>query len=156
MMFKTHLMFGLFISLILFSYFDLNPLIFILILVFCSILPDIDHGKSYIGRKLFFISFIINWIFGHRKLIHSVIFATIIAFLIRNFFGLYWVPFYLGYLSHIFLDALTKQGVYLFYPSDFKIKGFIKTNGVIEKMFLVFLACLNVVFIVKYFLEIFK
>lgn len=152
MMFKTHLMFGLFLSLLLFSYFNLNPLVFILILVFCSILPDIDHGKSYIGRRLFFISFIIKWIFGHRKLIHSIIFATIIALLIRNFFELYWVPFYLGYLSHIFLDALTKQGVYVFYPSSFKIRGFIKTNGIIEKMFLVCLAVINLIYLIRVFI----
>ena len=152
MMFKTHLMFGLFLSLLFFSYFDLNPFIFIIVLVFCSILPDIDHGKSWIGRKLRIISWITNFIFGHRKLIHSIIFTTIIAFLIRNFFGLYWVPFYLGYLSHIFLDILTKQGVYLFYPSNFKINGFIKTNGIIEKVFLVFLFVLNLLLTVKYIL----
>lgn len=148
-MFKTHLLFALLISLLTFNYSNINPLIYILIFVFTASLPDIDHNKSKIGRKLFFISFFINWIFGHRKLIHSVVFATILALIIRFTLGLYWIPFYLGYLSHILLDALTKQGVYLFYPSSFKIHGFIKTNGIIEKLFLVILAVLNVVLIIR-------
>src|SRR3989344_9126219 len=151
-MFKTHLLFAFLISLLTFKYFDLNPLIFIGILVFSGILPDIDHGKSYIGRKLFIFSWIINLVFGHRKLIHSILFATIIALLIRTFFGLYWIPFYLGYLSHLLLDGLTKQGVYIFYPSDFRIKGFVKTNGIIEKVFLLILAGVNVFYLFYYIL----
>ncbi len=151
-MFKTHFLFALFLSLLTINYFGLSPIFYILILLFAGSLPDIDHYKSKIGRKLFIISFLINFIFGHRKLIHSVIFATILAIVIRVFFGLYWIPFYIGYLSHLFLDSLTKQGVYLFYPSNFRIHGFIKTNGIIEKVFLVFLLVLNTVFITKYIL----
>ena len=150
MMFKTHLMFSLLIALLIFKYFNLNPLIFILILVLAGSLPDIDHSKSKIGRKLFFISFFVNLIFGHRKLIHSVIFATALSFLIRIFFGEYWIPFYIGYLSHLLLDILTKQGLYPFYPSNFKLNGFIKTNGLIEKLFLSILIISNIFLISKY------
>jgi len=151
MMFKTHLLFGLFVSLLLFSHFDLNPLIFILVLVFCSILPDIDHSKSWIGRRFKIISWIINFIFGHRKLIHSLFFALALSLVIKIFFNNYYIPFAFGYLSHLFLDGLTKQGIYLFYPLKFRIRGFIKTNGIIEKIFLVFLFVLNLVYLIKIF-----
>ena len=149
MMFKTHLMFSLLISLLIFKYFNLNPLIFILILVLAGSLPDIDHSKSKIGRKLFFVSFFVNLFFGHRKLIHSIIFASVLSLIIKIAFGNYWIPFYIGYLSHLFLDSLTKQGLYIFYPSNFKLKGFIKTNGLLEKLFLLILVILNVYYIIK-------
>ena len=149
MMFKTHLMFSLLISLLIFKYFNLNPLVFILILVLAGSLPDIDHTKSKIGRKLFFVSFFVNLVFGHRKLIHSIIFASVLALIIKLSFGYYWIPFYIGYLSHLFLDSLTKQGLYIFYPSNFKLSGFIKTNSLLEKLFLLVLFILNVYYIVK-------
>ena len=151
-MFKTHLLFALFISLLIINYFNLNPLIFILILVFSAVLPDIDHSKSWIGRKIKPLSFLVNFIFGHRRLIHSLFFALVIGVLINIFFDNYYIPFVIGYLSHLFLDTITKQGVYLFYPFKFRIHGFIKTNGIIEKMFLWFLGLINVIYIVKYIL----
>jgi len=151
-MFKTHLLFSLFLALLIFNYFNLNPYLFVIILVFSAILPDIDHGKSWIGRKLKLFSFIINLIFKHRRFIHSIIFASIAALIIRIFLGLYWIPFYIGYLSHLVLDAFTKQGVYLFYPSNFRIKGWVKVNGLTERAFLVFLGIINIIYIVKYIL----
>ncbi|AJF62409.1 MAG: Membrane-bound metal-dependent hydrolase [archaeon GW2011_AR20] len=148
-MFKTHLMFSLLVSSLIFKYFSLNPYLFVLILVLAGSLPDIDHTKSRIGRKLFIISWIINFFFGHRRLIHSIIFASILSLVIKMVFNEYWIPFYIGYLSHLFLDVLTKQGLYIFYPSNFKLDGFIKTNGLFEKVFLFILFVLNVYLIIK-------
>ena len=144
-------MFSLLVSLLIFKYFSLNPYLFILVLVLAGSLPDIDHAKSKIGRKLFFISFFVNLFFGHRKLIHSIIFATGLSLLIKILFEEYWIPFYIGYLSHLFLDILTKQGLYIFYPSNFKLNGFIKTNGLFEKVFLFILIILNFYHIIKIF-----
>lgn len=149
-MFKTHLMFSLLIGLLIFKYFNLNPYVFIIVIVLAGSLPDIDHTKSKIGRRLFLFSWIINLIFGHRKLIHSIIFATFLSLAIRIFFGDYWAPFYIGYLSHLFLDLLTKQGLQVFYPYNFKISGFIKTNGLVEKSFLLLLLILNAAHIFKF------
>lgn len=151
-MFKTHFMFSLLISLIILKYFNLNSLTFVLILVLAGSLPDIDHSKSFIGRKLFFISWIINLIFGHRKLIHSLFFALFLSFLIKLSFNNYYIPFFIGYSSHLFLDLITKQGLQLFYPFKFKIHGFIKTNGLIEKLVLFILIMLNGHYILKYIL----
>ena|SRR3989344_1904925 len=150
MMFKTHLLFSLLIALLIFNYFDLNPYVFVLILVLAGSLPDIDHAKSFIGRRLFIFSWLVNLFFGHRRLIHSIMFASILSLTIKLSFGSYWVPFYIGYLSHLFLDILTKQGLYIFYPSSFRLGGFIKTNGLIEKLFLMVLIVGNVYSILKY------
>ena len=149
-MFKTHLMFSLLISLLIFNYFNLNPYLFILILILAGSLPDIDHAKSKIGRKFFPISWFVNLFFGHRKLIHSIFFASVLSLIIKLSFGNYWIPFYIGYLRHLFLDCLTKQGLHIFYPSNFKLKGFIKTNGLFERLSLLVLFILNVYYILTY------
>ncbi len=138
-------MFSFLLALILYKYFDLSPYLFIVILVLAGTLPDIDHSKSFIGRRFFIISWIANLFFGHRKLIHSLFFAIFLAFLVKLFFNIYYIPFFLGYLSHLFLDSLTKQGIRLFYPFKFKISGFIKTNSLLEKLFLLALFTLIII-----------
>ena len=149
-MLKTHLLFALFLSLILHPYFDFKIIPFILILVLSATLPDIDHCKSWIGKKVFPLSYIINFIFGHRKLIHSLFFVLVLSLLINLLYGDYYIPFLIGYLSHLFLDSLTRQGINLFYPLKPKANGFIKTNGVIENMFLGFLLIINLLYFLKY------
>ena len=135
MMFKTHLAFAFLISLLIFNYFNLNPILFVIFILIGSLTPDLDHGKSKISRKLWPISMIIKFIFKHRGLFHSLIFAAIISLIIKLLIGNYSIPFFIGFLSHLFTDALTKQGVNFLYPIKFfKIKGFIRTNSFLEKI----------------------
>ena len=150
-MFRIHLLFSLLLSLILFKYFNLNYIIFILVFAFSGILPDIDHSKSFIGRKFKILSLIINFIFGHRKLFHSLFFALIIAFIIKLFFNNYYIPFFFGYISHIILDGLTIQGVYPLYPLKFRLNWIVKTNGIIERLFLILLIIINIYTIIYIF-----
>ncbi len=88
-----------------------------------SILPDIDHGSSFIGRRIPFV----NKFVKHRGVTHSLI-ATVIAFYINPWLGL-------GYASHIILDMLTKQGVRLLFPfyGMYGLK-IVRTGGVFEKI----------------------
>ena len=44
---------------------------------------------------------------------------------------------------------LTKQGIMLFYPFKFRVKGFLQTNGIVEKVFLVILAVINIIYIIN-------
>lgn len=80
-----------------------------------SLLPDIDESESTVGKLLFPISILIEKFFGHRMLIHDVMFQLpiliagfIYAFVSGNpiVFGLA-----LGILTHLFLDGLTKMGI---------------------------------------------
>jgi len=143
-MFKTHLAFSFLLALFLFKYFSLNFYLFLIIFTLAGILPDIDHSKSWIGRKVKLLSWLINFVFGHRKLIHSMFFAIFLAIIIKLFFNDYYIPFFLGYLSHLFLDALTKQGVRVFYPFKFKTSWIIRTNSMVEKLLLIIVIILIV------------
>jgi len=149
MMFKTHLVFSLLVSLLAYSYFDINVYLFILICVLAGTLPDIDHPKSKVSIPV--ISNIINFFFGHRKLFHSIFFVIVLGLIIKSFFGDYYIPFELGYLSHIILDALTKQGINFIYPfKQLTVKGFIRTNGFLEKIIFIILVVLNLVVLVNF------
>mgnify|MGYP001571153876 FL=1 len=150
MLARTHLVFALLIGLLTFKYFNLNPILFIVITSLTSFLPDIDHPKSKIGRKIKILSYPINFIFGHRGFFHSIFVALVLSFAIWYFFGNYYIPFLIGFVSHLIGDALTIQGINFIYPlKEFRIKGFIKTGGLLETILffiLVFLSILQFVF----------
>ncbi|MBI2107449.1 metal-dependent hydrolase [Candidatus Woesearchaeota archaeon] len=141
MLARTHLAFALLIGLLTFSYFNLNPILFIIIMSLTSFLPDIDHPKSKIGRKIKILSYPINFVFGHRGFFHSIFVAFGLSFAIWYFFGNYYIPFFIGFVSHLIGDALTVQGVNFIYPfKELRVKGFITTGGVLENiLFFVFI-----------------
>ena len=141
MMFKTHLAFALFIGLLIFNYFDLNIYWFFILLLIGAGFADIDMPKSKFGRKIRPLSNILNFIFGHRKFIHSGLFLLIVGYAFYLFFGDYYIPFLIGYLSHLVLDSFSKEGINFIYPfRRLEIKGFLKTGSFFEKiLFFVFL-----------------
>lgn len=83
-----------------------------------SLLPDIDHPNSILGRRLPFISKPIHKYFGHRGLTHSICFLCITLFLPTAFnYPFIGVGLCVGTLSHIILDFIcVGSGVALFYP----------------------------------------
>ncbi len=140
MLTRTHLSFGIFLSLILVSYFD-NKLIFYLMILAGSVFPDLDSNKSTYGRYLIFRPF--QFFIKHRGILHSLFMAVFLS-LIANYF-LNSFGFFIGYISHLLLDSFTKQGVALFWPYSFKIAGPLKSGGIIDEMLFLFLIVFNVI-----------
>ena len=112
---------GLFASLM----FGINILaspVTIAVAIVASLLPDIDHTRSTVGKIVYPLAKWINRRYGHRTITHGMpCFAllTILSGVIeRTFFGhLEWTAiFSLGYFSHLVLDMFTLQGVPLMYP----------------------------------------
>ncbi|CRH64688.1 Inner membrane protein ydjM [Chlamydia trachomatis] len=108
-----------------------------------SILPDICHPNSMIGRRVPLLDNLISEVFGHRTITHSLLILILTLF----FFGWTTWPLgleygiFIGMVSHLVLDAFTKQGIQFFWP--FKVKvGFpfgITTGGMLEKAFMAML-----------------
>ena len=94
----------------------------LLALALGAALPDIDHPRSLIGRLIPPLARAINRRFGHRTLTHSLsglfLFSVASALVEQAFFQRLSgsVIASLAYLSHLFLDMMTLQGVQLFYP----------------------------------------
>ncbi|HYD32412.1 MAG TPA: metal-dependent hydrolase [Azospirillaceae bacterium] len=84
---------------------------------FGSLLPDIDHPKSWVGRRLPMISHPVSAIFGHRGITHSLLaVAGCVAALRWEGWGWHALPLWVGYLSHLMADALTPAGVPFLWP----------------------------------------
>lgn len=130
-MYYTHLAFGLLVSLLSLTLFNIqNKILFIIVVIFFALFPDIDETHSKLGRKYKITSKLINFFFGHRGFIHSI-YIPLILYIIFNYINHeISIAILVGYFSHLFLDALTPKGIKPFYPLfNKRISGFLKTNS---------------------------
>ena len=139
MIFITHVLAGILFA----SYFSNNKIAIAIAALFAA-LPDIDMVKSKAGRNLQPFSTLAAFFFRHRGFLHTVIFTAIVYFAVNYLVS---APIAaaatMGYSSHLLLDAVTKEGIRPLWPlSNFKIRGFIKTGGFLEKIVLATLAIL--------------
>ena len=108
-----------------------------------SLLPDIDHPQSFLGRRLKWISKPINHLWGHRSMTHSLL-------LIGGIMGLLAtieqkalaIGLGLGMLGHVIIDLCCKgAGVAFLYPlypkriQLFKSKKYKKWKRKLKKIF---------------------
>ena len=142
MMFYTHLVLAFVIGLLSINYFHpSNVILFMVIVMFGGILPDIDHPKSKLGSYFK----LINWLVKHRGILHSLLILPVIALLLSYFnYSFISIPLIIGYIAHLIGDIVTKEGLMLLYPlSDFRINGFIKVGGLLEKLIFIALLILS-------------
>lgn len=148
MMFKTHLFFGVLLSLVFLHFFSYSiPYIFLSLVCLGSVLVDIDSSHSKIGRKFKPLSWAFEYVFGHRGFLHSLVAAFLLLLISVYIFSVSFLVFglILGYLGHIFLDAFTLSGVPLLKPfSDWRLSGFITTGGLFEYIIFFFIMASDV------------
>ncbi len=113
-----------------------------------SLLPDIDHSKSISGRLFYPISKFISSRFAHRTITHSWIAVSIflcLSFIVWVFAPLCAGAIFIGYLSGILGDMLTKNGVNFVYPAKVSVIIFrnpalrFKTGSISEFVLLIFI-----------------
>jgi inner membrane protein len=131
----THILFSVNFYLICLNLNLLNfNLLGIIILIAATLLPDIDVETSRLGKRFKVISFA----FTHRGFFHSMLFF-VFGYLILYYSNVFYlVEFSIGYLGHVLLDSINYGGVMFFWPLPFKVKGFIKTNSLTEKLLRLF------------------
>jgi inner membrane protein len=103
--------------------------------LFGTVFVDIDSWNSKVGKKFWFLS----WIFVHRSMLHSLVAGLFLSLMVGIFSLWGCFGFFVGYVSHLFLDCLTVQGVRLFWPLGFRVKGFIKSGSWVEDIIFVLL-----------------
>lgn len=116
---------------IYFSNYVANPLIFIPVVLVASLLPDIDSGFSYLGKKPIFRP--LQWTTVHRGLIHSYTICILLSFIIALFSPFLALPFFIGYSFHLITDSFTSNGIKPFWPLKFVSKGPVKVGGKIDR-----------------------
>ncbi|PHM45726.1 hydrolase [Xenorhabdus mauleonii] len=88
-----------------------------------SLLPDIDHPSSTLGRLFRFISIPIARLCGHRGFTHSLLALIAGIILFQTEIPADWpIPtdfihaMVVGYISHLIADMLTPAGIPLLWP----------------------------------------
>lgn len=116
--------------------------------------PDIDQPTAALWHKLpggtLYSRLITPFFGGHRYISHSLLGVVLFGFLADKFLHLtshtiivnqsiVWWAFMIAFVSHLFMDLFTKEGIPLFFPIPLKIGlppfSFlrIKTGGITEK-----------------------
>ena len=140
MLAPTHSVFGIFLTLIILAVFGVEWGLHWTIILFAilgSIIPDIDHPRSVIGKLFLPISIPLERRYGHRTFTHSligwvissVLFAVlvlfvfwILGFVLKFDVGGWDLPprwiaaFSISYFSHLVLDMFNKRGSQMFWP----------------------------------------
>lgn len=83
-----------------------------------SVLPDMDHPGSWLGRRLWPVSHALARMLGHRGFTHSLVAVALCVAALRSS-GVSRAlsgPLVIGYLSHLVADLLTPHGLRLAWP----------------------------------------
>ncbi len=113
-------------NLVVLSFFNYTiNLWHLLAMIVFSWLPDVDSPSSLAGKMFFFVSKKINVIFGHRGFLHSITFLSIVVLLTfavfifaPQYIYIYFIIFYVAYISHLIADCFNISGVRLLYPKS--------------------------------------
>jgi inner membrane protein len=83
-----------------------------------SLLPDLDHPGSWVGRRSRPVSTVVAAMLGHRGLTHSAIavFALVALLAHAGYQRSAVSALAIGYLSHLAADMLTPRGLRLAWP----------------------------------------
>lgn len=180
MQYKTHANFGLLFGLLYINYkVQHDTILFLILCAIAALLPDIDHQKSYINKKIthssnkiiiliiytliiggliyfyklyiLIVTYIWVWLALTKK--HRGITHSLIGmfiFIIPFLFTEYYLSILIGYSSHLFSDALTINGISLLYPLEKRYSiGNFKVGKKGEKILYSLLVLLNVYLILQ-------
>lgn len=141
MLIKTHLAITLCFVLLFLSFVE-NKLVFVLVALIATFIPDVDSRYSTVGRRK--LARIFQFFTKHRGITHSFIFLLTITFILVLFFPTIALGFFLGYGLHLLADSFTMEGILPLYPLRKKSSGYIRTGGKSEVVVLVVFVILDI------------
>lgn len=140
MLIRTHLAITV-LAILLFIPHISAKILFVIVALATTFLPDIDNAFSTLGQhKIFrFLQFFTK----HRGLLHSFTFCIIVSVLFALFIPSITFAFFLAYALHLFADSFTIIGIVPFWPLKGKSAWKVKTGGRIEVTIFVFFVVLD-------------
>jgi len=123
-----------------------------------ALYPDLDNASADLWKKVrgghWLGKLIAPLLGGHRMITHSLVGLVVTGWLLSKLLmivggvllvdmSLVWWAFMIGYVSHVFTDSLTKEGVPLFFPLPWDvgvppIKALRVTTGARMEKFVVY------------------
>lgn len=109
-----------------------------------ALIPDICHAGSKIGRRFPLLARVVQFLFGHRTVTHSLWFLLVAYALLSAYGGDYPTirdGLLIGMISHLILDAATVSGIQLLWPLDQKVRlpFYTRTGSLVEYAILILL-----------------
>jgi len=147
MLFRTHALFGLVCYFLLCYFVEMSVFVLVFVLI-GSVFVDIDSCSSKVGKRFWFFS----WFLKHRGFLHSLVGALFFSALVGLVSLWAGFGFFVGYVSHLVLDCLTRMGLKVFWPFGFRIRGFVRSGSWVEDVLFVLFLGLDVFFLVYIFL----
>ncbi|MFS0656118.1 metal-dependent hydrolase [Bacillus sp. 179-C3.3 HS] len=148
---KTHIMGGIAASTAVASYYGFDPVTMTAAGSVGSLIPDLCHTKSKIGRKFPLLSTLISSMFGHRTFTHSLLFLLIIYWIATTYIpnDSFSTGLLVGMASHLLLDAGTVNGIKLLFPASIKVRlpFYVKTGSTGEQVVLAVLTIVTCYYI---------
>ncbi|MBT7101890.1 metal-dependent hydrolase [archaeon] len=136
MLFRTHIVFSLAVWFVL-NYFLVMPIYVLFFVLLATVFVDVDIKNSRFGNHWFFRP--LQFMTRHRGVLHSLVAGILLSLVIGAVSLWAGFGFFVGYVSHLFLDCLTRGGVRLLWPFPWKIKGFVRSGGIFEQVVFVLL-----------------
>jgi len=147
MLIRTHLIITLFFVLLLIP-FVLHKIVFILVALLATYIPDIDFENSKLGRKKIFRP--LQFFVKHRGFFHSFTFLFLITFIFVIFIPIIALGFFVGYASHLFADSFTPGGIAPFFPWKAKSRGKTRTGSHRESIIFLSFVIIDLFLIFRY------
>ena len=133
------------------SYFLEMPLFVLVFVLLASVFVDIDVKNSVFGNRWYFRP--LQWVVKHRGVFHSLFFGVLLSLILGSVNLWAGFGFFVGYVSHLFLDCWTKSGVELFWPFRYRVKGFVRSGSWVEDVVFVFLLLGDIVLVILYYIN---
>ena len=141
MLLRTHIMFAILIILIFFNYVN-NKIIFLIMVLVATIIPDLDSSGSSYGRHLIFRPF--QFFSRHRGIFHSFTTAVVLSVLIAIWWPVASFGFFIGFSVHLITDSFSRNGIQPFWPLKFKSQGSLVSGGKIEEILFIGLILVDI------------
>jgi len=145
MMLRTHLAIVIFAILLFLSHISSisNKIIFVVIALIATLIPDLDTGFSTIGKMKG--SKILRFFVRHRGFFHSFSFCIVVSVIFAFFIPILALPFFLGYSLHLFADSFTFEGIKPFWPLRYSSSWRLRTGSLTETSLFVFFVVLDLI-----------
>ena len=131
-MYKTHIAIAVFFILLFISHAGYK-IVFTLVSLIATMLPDVDSAFSKFGRAK--AARVVQFFTRHRGFFHSFTFCIVVSVVLALFSPtvILALPFFLGYSVHLLADSFTSEGIRPFWPAKKRISWKVPVGSVVEK-----------------------